>query len=50
MIAMALAEWQKAVRVPQQDFNRAAREVERFFEAEDGPALPLWKELVREDA
>ena len=47
-VEMALAEWQKAVRVPQQDFNRAAREVERFFEAEDGPALPMWKELVKE--
>jgi len=44
----ALAEWKKAIRVPQQEFNRAAREVQRFFEAEDGPALPLWKEMVKE--
>lgn len=44
----ALNEWQKAIRVPQQEFNRAAREVQRFFEADDGPALPLWKETVKE--
>lgn len=44
----ALNEWQKAIRVPQQEFNRAAREVQRFFEADDGPALPLWKEIVKE--
>jgi type I restriction enzyme M protein len=44
----ALAEWQKAVKVPQQEFNRAAREVQRFFESEDGPALPLWKDMVKD--
>ena len=46
--AKALAEWQKAIKVPQQEFNRAAREVQRFFEAEDGPALPLWKDMVKD--
>lgn len=44
----ALADWQKAIKVPQQDFNRAARDVQRFFEAEDSPALPLWKDMVKD--
>lgn len=44
----ALTEWQKAIKVPQQEFNRAARDVQRFFEAEDGPALLLWKDMVRD--
>lgn len=44
----ALVEWQKAIKVPQQEFNRAARDVQRFFEAEDGPALPLWKDMVKD--
>lgn len=44
----ALTEWQKAIKVPQQEFNRAARDVQRFFEAEDGPALPLWKDMVKD--
>lgn len=44
----ALADWLRAVKVPQQEFNRAAKDVQRFFEAEDGPALPLWKDLVKE--
>lgn len=44
----ALAEWQKAVKVPQQEFNRAARDVQRFFESEDGPALQLWKDMVKD--
>lgn len=44
----ALVEWQKAIKAPLQDFNRAAREVQRFFESEDGSALPLWKEMVKD--
>ncbi|WP_164057729.1 type I restriction-modification system subunit M [Serratia marcescens] len=44
----ALAEWKKAIRVPQQEFNRAARDVQRFFEAEDGPALQMWKGMVKD--
>jgi type I restriction enzyme M protein len=47
-VERALADWHKAIKVPLQDFNRAAKEVQRFFEAEGGPALPLWKELVKE--
>ena len=44
----AMAEWQKAVKLPQQEFNRAAREVQRFFESEDGPALSFWKDMVKD--
>jgi type I restriction enzyme M protein len=44
----AMAEWQKAVKTSQQDFNRAAKEMHRFFEIEDSPALPLWKEIVKD--
>jgi type I restriction enzyme M protein len=43
----ALAEWQKAIKTPQQEFNRAARDVQRFFETDDSPALPLWKAMVK---
>ncbi|MHC5127167.1 type I restriction-modification system subunit M [Pseudomonas inefficax] len=44
----ALVEWQKAIKTLQQEFNRAAREVQRFFESEDGAALPLWKDMVKD--
>jgi len=44
----ALAEWQKAIKTPQQEFNRAARDVQRFFESEDSAALPLWKDMVKD--
>ncbi|MGM9482055.1 type I restriction-modification system subunit M [Roseateles sp. NT4] len=44
----AFAEWQKAIKVPQQEFNRAAREAQVFFEPEDGHALPLWKDMVKD--
>ncbi|WP_284614381.1 type I restriction-modification system subunit M [Aquabacterium humicola] len=44
----ALADWQKAIKVPQQDFNRAAKEVQSFFDAEDSPALQLWKDMVKD--
>ncbi|MFU6488242.1 type I restriction-modification system subunit M [Pseudomonas aeruginosa] len=45
---LALSDWQKVIKVPQQEFNRAARDVQRFFESEDGPALPLWKDIVKD--
>lgn len=45
---LALADWQKAIKVPQQDFNRVAKEVQRYFEADNGPALQLWKEMVKD--
>jgi type I restriction enzyme M protein len=44
----AMAEWQKAIKTPQQEFNRATREVHRFFESEDSVALPLWKDIVKD--
>lgn len=48
-IEKSLAEWDKAIKTPQQEFNRAIRDVQqRFFESEDGPALPLWKEIVKD--
>ncbi|MDO9227017.1 MAG: class I SAM-dependent DNA methyltransferase [Pseudomonadota bacterium] len=48
-IEKALAAWEKAIKTPQQEFNRAVRDVQqRYFEAEDGRALPLWKEIVKD--
>jgi type I restriction enzyme M protein len=44
----ALGEWQKAIKVPQQEFNRASKEAQRFFESENSPALPLWKDMVKD--
>ena len=44
----ALAEWQKAIKTPLQEFNRATRDVHRFFESEDSAALPLWKDMVKD--
>ncbi|MBK6744671.1 MAG: SAM-dependent DNA methyltransferase [Hydrogenophilales bacterium] len=45
----ALATWEKVSKVPLQDFNRAARDVQqRFFEPEDGRALPLWKDILKD--
>lgn len=43
-------EWEKSVKVPLQEFNRAARDLYSFFESEDSTALPLWKELVKQAA
>jgi len=44
----ALAEWQKTIKGALQEFNRAAREVYRFFEPEESASLPLWKEIVKD--
>lgn len=44
----ALADWQKAIKVPQQEFNRATRDVQRFFESEESTALPIWKDMVKD--
>ena len=41
-------EWDKVVKAPLQEFNRAARDLYSFFESEDSSALPLWKELVKQ--
>ena len=46
---VALAEWEKAIKNPQQEFNRAVRDVQlRFFVTEFSLALPLWKWIVQE--
>ena len=42
----ALAEWKKAIKKSQDQFNKACRDAYRFFEPEDSPSLPLWKEMV----
>jgi len=45
----AQAAWEKVSKVPQQDFNRTARDVQqRYFESEDGRALPLWKDILKD--
>jgi type I restriction enzyme M protein len=45
----ALAQWEKVTKSSLQDFNRAARDVQqRYFEPEDGRALPLWKEILKD--
>lgn len=45
----AHAEWEKAIKTPLQEFNRAVRDVQqRFFESEDGLALPPWKWIVQD--
>jgi type I restriction enzyme M protein len=45
---LAAMAWEKSRKVPTQDFNRTAREFYRFFEPEDSPSLPLWKDLIKE--
>ena len=30
------------------EFNRIARDLQKLFEKEDSPALPIWKELIKE--
>jgi type I restriction enzyme M protein len=45
----AHAEWEKALKTPLQEFNRAVRDVQqRFFESEDGLALSPWKWIVQD--
>ena len=45
---LAAMAWDKARKGPTQDFNRTAREFYRFFEPEDSPSLPIWKDLIKE--
>ncbi len=42
------AEWQKSIKWKQQEFNGVAREVQRFFESENSPALSIWKSIVKD--
>lgn len=39
--------WKKAAKPAEAEFKKLAREKEAFFEKEDSPALPIWKDLVR---
>lgn len=41
------SQWQKAIKMPLQEFNRATKNVQCFFEQEDSPALPFWKDLTK---
>lgn len=42
-----LTQWRKAVKAPESEFKRAARDLESCFEKEESPSLGLWKELVK---
>ncbi|WMJ08605.1 class I SAM-dependent DNA methyltransferase [Nitrosomonas sp. sh817] len=42
-----LSQWQKAIKLPLQEFNRATKNVQCFFEPEDSPALAIWKDLTK---
>ncbi|MDD2761717.1 MAG: hypothetical protein PHH11_15675 [Methylomonas sp.] len=40
-------DWAKAIKDFEGDFKRVTKDIEKFFEKEDSPALTLWKELVK---
>lgn len=42
-----LAAWKKTAKLAEAEFKKIAKEKEVFFEKEDSPALPIWKELVK---
>lgn len=44
----AMDDWQKAIKNLPQEFRRAAIDAQRFFESEDSPALPFWKDWTKE--
>ncbi|EMB4306821.1 TPA: SAM-dependent DNA methyltransferase [Pseudomonas aeruginosa] len=39
--------WKKAAKPAEAEFKKMAREKEAFFEKDDSPALPIWKDLVK---
>lgn len=45
--AELLEAWKKAAKPVETELKKLAREREAFFEKEDSPALPLWKDLLR---
>jgi type I restriction enzyme M protein len=45
--AELLDVWKKAVRPVEIDFKKMARTKEVFFEKDDSPALPIWKDLLK---
>ena len=42
-----LDAWRKAAKPAEAEFRKFAREKEAFFEKEDSPALPIWKDLLK---
>lgn len=42
-----LDAWKKAAKPVEAEFKKLAREKEAFFEKEDSPALPIWKDLLK---
>lgn len=42
-----LEAWKKAAKPAEAEFRKLARERESFFEKEDSPALPIWKDLLK---
>lgn len=42
-----LEAWKKAAKSAEAEFKKLAKEQEAFFEKEDSPALPLWKDEVK---
>jgi type I restriction enzyme M protein len=45
--AQLLEMWKRAARPVETDFKKLTRDLERFFEKEDSPSLPIWKDLVK---
>lgn len=45
--AELLDAWKKAAKPVEAEFKKLAREKEAFFEKEDSPALPIWKDLLK---
>lgn len=45
--AELLEAWKKAAKSVETELKKLAREREAFFEKEDSPALPMWKELLK---
>lgn len=39
--------WKKVAKPAEAEFKKLAREKEAFFEKEESPALPIWKDLVK---
>lgn len=45
--AELLEAWKKAAKPAEAEFRKLARERESFFEKDDSPALPIWKDLLK---
>lgn len=45
--AELLNTWKKSAKPAEAEFKKLAREKEVFFEREDSPALPIWKDLLK---